>query len=48
MLFNCWAIAVDNGPATGADLDRVDRVPEPGQHFQIDQIIGFKSKTGIF
>ena len=31
------------GVLSVADLDLVDRVPEPYQHLQINQIIGFQT-----
>ena len=31
------------GVLSVADLDRIDSVPEPCQHLQIDQIMGFQT-----
>ena len=36
------------GVLSVADLDRADRVPEPCQPLQIDQIIRFQTKKTVF
>ena len=48
--FHKWQLRpfIFNMTRPGADLDLVQRVPEPCQHFQIDRLTGFLNKKGFF